>query len=281
MTSLRKLGTALMICLTVLMFAPFSTLAEEPTIGTIIVSVVDETGETISGNWYLHRGSTEGGFLVRNGSFSEKFQMDAGNYYLEVRGQVSSHPYYLVHSDNPQYLYGGSSITFNVQYFETQEQKLAASGNAPAAQSPELAGTTSQLSDDIFDEHGCNSTQGYTWCAKDESCIKFWSPACRIVTSETVAEPESEVAAEPDVAEEPAVSTVPAVSEDSGANDSGVPTFDMAPTPIEPQDLNTAIEADSGMRLVQTGSSAGLLLIASMLLSLGMLRRSYTRRQRP
>lgn len=271
MSFLRKIGIVLFTALLVTITVPSPSLAEDLTNGTIIIKVIAENGENVSGNWYLHRGTTENGYLIRNGSFGETFQAEEGYYYLDVRG-LSNRPYFIRYSKNPQFLYGGSTITFSVQYFKTQEEMLAASGDPTAAQVMETTSVGLETND-IYDIYGCNSTRGYVWCARTQACTKFWSPTCRVTvsedTSDGVAEAESDVGV-------PAV-TSPIVL----PNSPYVPTFETAPVGSGTANINTAIEGENDIRLVQTGSSAILLFIASVLLSSGMLRLFYTRRRLP
>lgn len=271
-TIFHKLAAVIFIFSALIMAFPSRLMAAESTMGTIHISVVAENGENVSGNWYLHRGTTENGYLIRNGSFGETFQAEEGYYYLEVRGLASSRPYFIRYSKNPQFLYGGSSIAFSVKYFKTQEEMLSASGDPAATQVMETTSVGLETTD-VYDIHGCNSTQGYVWCAKDQACTRFWSPVCKVSASQTPAEPTTSGST--------AVTTVPSVSETSAVSGLEVPSFETPPANSGTVNINTAIEAENDIRLVQTGNSAVLLFIASMLLSLGTFRLFYTRRRHP
>ena len=270
MSLLRRVSLPLSVTFFILSVVSFGVLAAEP--GTVNVSVQNEDGETISGDWYLHTGTSVSGFLLRNGSAGETFDVDAGTYFLEVRALPGDYPYYLIHSDNPQSVDEGGEITFNVEYFETEEAMLIASGNPPE---PQIVGQddTQPQEPDVYDEHGCNSTQQYVWCERSESCVQYWTPSCRVEEEEEeVAEEEEET---PTVAvidplsyrEVPDFNTPPVVS---GSQE--VPTFETPPATFNPE----VPEEESfvlPVSLAQTGPSAVLALIPSMLIGLAVVRR--------
>ena len=112
---------------------------EEVNLGTININLYDQNYDDFRGDWYLHQGTTIMGRVVRNGTSDETFDIENSVYFLEIRKIWETHPFYLVHSDNPQTLEAGGNITFNVQYFETEEQMLARidSGDQPPAPEPE------------------------------------------------------------------------------------------------------------------------------------------------
>jgi len=58
-----------------------------------------------------------------NGSGGETFSAPAGTYYLEYRNVPPTYNFRSLRSDNPQTLEIGGTITFNIQYFKTEEQK--------------------------------------------------------------------------------------------------------------------------------------------------------------
>lgn len=269
MSILKKLSIALAAGLFA-MLVPVAAMAESPQ-GTVTVSIQDAAGQAFSGDWYLHQGTTINGFLVRNGSAGETFDVNVGNYFLEVRGLAGDHPYYTIYSDNPQTVEENQSITYNVQYFETEEQMLIATGNPP---DPVTLGPTEETTTTfIIDEHGCNNTLGYAWCEVDNTCVKYWTPACKVAdqtpTEETQA-PASETAT--------TVVTNP-------ASYIQVPTFETAPSPEVPtwetppasspasDTGSTDVGAVMPVQLAQTGAAAAIPLAASMLASWALIRR--------
>lgn len=260
MSLLRTISIFLFVALLTLGFVPLGTFAESTS--TVIISVQDQDNLALSGDWYLHQGTTINGFLVRNGSAGETFQVDSGSYFLEVRNLMGSYPYYLLHSDNPQFVEEDAMITYNVQYFETEEQMLIASGNPPEPVSePEDEGL---LGYDIYDAYGCNSTQGFVWCAKSEICVKFWSPACQV---DEIVEEEEVVDETPEATPTTVLATSPSVY---------VPTFETPPSAFGPEvfDIEAAAAVVGGeFKLAQTGSSVALLLIPSMLIGLATFRK--------
>lgn len=270
MSLLRTISLSLFVALLTVILIPFgSLLAAEPE-GTVIISIQDENGEAFSGDWYLHQGTTINGFVVRNGSAGEVFQADFGSYFLEVRNLLGDHPYHLLYSDNPQFLSENETITFNVQYFETEEEMLVASGNPPEPiPEPEDEG---EVGYDIYDEHGCNSTQGYVWCAKSEACVKYWSPACLVDESE---EEEEEIDETPESTTPTILATSPAVHVPTFETPprAVVPTFETPPTLPASEVWDVEAAAAAGFQLAQTGSSVAFVLIPSILLGLTIFRR--------
>lgn len=244
--------------------------------GKVIVSVADDQNQAFSGEWYLHSGTTSTGSLVRNGSSGESFNIDAGTYYLEVRGLVHTYPYYYVFSSNPQILAENDTITFNVQYFKTQDAMLTASGHPPVVQTPQTTSSSSTV--DVYDEHGCNVTLGYAWCAKDQLCTKYWSPNCKVITTSTPAPT-------PAVSNTPEATPVAAANETAPTTGFDVPTFETPPVgssssaaaapATAPENPETSTDAANGQHLVQTGSSATFLFIVSVLLAAGIVRLTY------
>ena len=119
--------SALFILMMGISLIPGGRAAEVEDQGTIVINVYDENGDEFAGNWYLHQGINERGMVVRNGSNGETFLFSDGTYYLRAHGKTDA-PYPLIHSDNPQALEIGETITYNVQYFATEEALLAATG---------------------------------------------------------------------------------------------------------------------------------------------------------
>lgn len=267
MSLLKKLSITLLVTVFALGFLPLASGAAME--GTITVSVQNEDEDGFSGDWYLHQGTTISGMLIRNGSSSETFDVDTGTYYLEVRGVPNDRPYYYLHSENPQTVDEGETVIFNVQYFETEGEMLTASGNPPAAEEPEQ--TEEPVGYDIYDQHGCNSTQGYVWCERNESCVLYWSPACKVEepAEEPVEEEEEPVEATAVLATSPSVH-VPTFETAPGVP---VPTFETPPPTFEPDVPEDDEVLVLPLSLAQTGPSAALALIPSMLVGLAFLRR--------
>jgi hypothetical protein len=96
--------------------------------GAMVVNVIDENGMSFSGNWSLHRGANQNVFpIIRNGAKGEKFQVDPGIYFLEVQlPSDGRYQFKSLRSENPQIIEAGVTYNFNIQYFRTEEQKLAA-----------------------------------------------------------------------------------------------------------------------------------------------------------
>ena len=102
---------------------PFTALAaeSEPTTGTVVINVTDEYGDDVSGNWLLHFGTR----TIRNGMRSYSFETDPHSYTLEARA-ANNYPYRVITTENPQMLEAGETITFDVMYFKTEEDMIAA-----------------------------------------------------------------------------------------------------------------------------------------------------------
>jgi len=271
MSLLKKISVSLFVALLTVGLVPFGTLAAET--GTVTISVQDEHGDAFSGDWYLHRGTTINGYLVRNGSSGEMFQVESGYYFLEVRNIPGDGPYYLVHSDNPQMVEAGASETFNVEYFETAEAHAIASGNPPPPQVISTT-TTGPVLPDVFDSHGCNSTQQFVWCERSDACVRYWTPACRVDETEEDEEVPEDTTEAPVVAiiNPASYRSVPSFTMAPTTTGSEVPDFDTAPPSFDP----TVPEEESlalPLQLAQTGPAAALLLIPSMLIGLAVTRR--------
>lgn len=239
--SLRKVAASVFIVVITLMFITPLCRAEESE-GTITVSILDENGKPAGGNWYLYYGTTHNNYLARRGSVSESFRAPEGYYFLEVEGQAKSSPYFLRYSRTPQYLSQNGSVIFNMQYYGTQEDMLAASGRPPATRILETTAVGLQM-DEVFDIHGCDLTRGYAWCEKDQACTRYWTPYCRVI-----------------------------------ANQTGSESLINAPTPTTRAAL-TAVAG--GEHLFATGNSASALFVISPLLAAGILHLSGIRRRRP
>lgn len=122
-----------LILLTALLLSfPYSALMADAasTQGKVIINVLDENNKPYSGNWYLHQGITDNGLLVRNGSSGETFTVQEGIYFLTVYKKDYFRPYHVIYSTNPQTLTANETITFNVQYFKTEEEM--ANAEAPS-----------------------------------------------------------------------------------------------------------------------------------------------------
>lgn len=90
--------------------------------GRVTVNVYNQDGEPYVGHWYLHLGTTKNNRVIRNGLRGKSVNLEWGDYYLDVWKVEKTGQYYLIHSENPQRLLPGEEITFNVQYFKTEEQ---------------------------------------------------------------------------------------------------------------------------------------------------------------
>ncbi|MBN2306518.1 hypothetical protein JXD20_00875 [Candidatus Peregrinibacteria bacterium] len=271
MSFIKKISLSLFVALLTIIYVPFGTLAAET--GAIAISVQDENGDSFIGNWYLHRGTTIHGFLVRNGSGSESFQVDTGSYFLEVRAVPVNHPYYLIHSDNPQYLDSGDTVTFNVQYFETEEEKLIAEGHPPTPQVIS-ANDSEPTEPDVYDVHGCNSTQQYVWCERSESCVRYWTPSCQTEDTEEEVVEEENTTPTVSVIDPLSYREVPDFNMAPTAVNSNVPTFETPPTTFNPE-VPEETSLILPLSLAQTGPSAMLALIPSMLIGLAVIRRKH------
>ncbi|MBU0577834.1 hypothetical protein KJ742_05195 [Patescibacteria group bacterium] len=126
--SLFKKASIAFLSLFILSFIPFVTFAEEdPSLGTITINTRNQEGEAITGNWYLHQGGTINGSVIRNGLSGETFQVDPGSYYLEARKATGIYDFYDVYqitTENPQSVVAGGITTFNITYYETEEDML-------------------------------------------------------------------------------------------------------------------------------------------------------------
>jgi hypothetical protein len=123
---MRKLFTQLIILFVLLTAVPLTIFAadyENPDLGTIVINIKNQNGESIVGNWYLHQGGINGP-VPRNGSSGETFKLEDGIYYLEVRFTDYYKAYYLS-GDNPKTLLPGDIATFSVTYYPTQEDMEA------------------------------------------------------------------------------------------------------------------------------------------------------------
>lgn len=147
-SSIYRVGKYFLLTLLIATLLPINNLAdlsvralatsdEEASLGTININLYDQNYEDFIGNWYLHQGTTIKGRLIRNSISDETFDIENGVYFLEVRKIWKTHPFYLVHSDNPQTLEAEGEITYNVQYFETEEQMLARMNDGDLPPEPE------------------------------------------------------------------------------------------------------------------------------------------------
>jgi len=205
----------------------------DPDKGTVIVNVSDSTGNAVSGKWYLHQFNISG-FVPRNGSSSEVFQIQPGTYYLEARLSGSYGAYWLK-SKNPQSVSAGQTITFDLAYYATQEAK---------EQAQEFAEMQ----------------------ANEAAALAAEEPVTEEVV-EPIAEeaPDEETVDEETTAEEEVLATVTLLIPNEPETTSYVPTFDTAPSADsedESYDLG-AIES-----LAQTGPELAVLFIPSAIAGL-------------
>ncbi|MCK5601692.1 hypothetical protein KAR91_07485 [Candidatus Pacearchaeota archaeon] len=248
--------------LCVLAILPFGLSHAQSNTGEMQINIYDQDGQPFSGTWYLHQGPNDDGLTIRNGSLGETFQLNEGYYTLVAHGKTYQYPYVVIHSDNPQEVITGQTAVFNVQYFQTEEQMLNATGETPAITT--TSPSTNTIDEDLFDEFGCNRTEGYVWCEREQKCAKPWYLACKVET------PAEEVAEE--VVSEPVATTSLRSSYVSPQSFADVPTFNMAPTTST--STVTSAATPETFELVTTGPSAALAaMIGSMMLSGLAIRR--------
>lgn len=95
---------------------PFAALAQDATAsGTITISVTDQDGKSIAGNWFLYQGISDTGLLIRNGSIGESFSIAPGNYFLQTQS-VAGYNSGTVTTANPQTLADGGHLRFRISY---------------------------------------------------------------------------------------------------------------------------------------------------------------------
>jgi len=99
---------------------------------TVNVNMQDQTGHTVIGSWFLHKGG-ENGFQIRNGSSSESFEMEYGKYFLSLNPTSSMKAYYLVGEEPLRDIAPGDSTTYNVIYFKDLSEKTAYLAAPPAS----------------------------------------------------------------------------------------------------------------------------------------------------
>lgn len=121
---MRKLFGKTALLLALLMVLPFIGLAADPESneGTFKIDVIDRYGHSTVGNWYLHQGGSNG-LVLRNGSSSEEFNMDAGNYFLEVR-LTKDYKAYDLEIEPFQSLSVGETVTYTLRYYADEEELL-------------------------------------------------------------------------------------------------------------------------------------------------------------
>jgi hypothetical protein len=123
MKSAQIFKKIILIAILFLILPNASKAADEINLGKIIVNIHDENNNAYVGNWFLHNGITANGTVVRNGSSGETFNLEAGTYFIEAQKSDNIRPYRLIRSDNPQTVTAGETITFDIQYFQTEDQK--------------------------------------------------------------------------------------------------------------------------------------------------------------
>ncbi len=258
-----KLIKNIFLSLCVLAILPFGLSHAQSSTGKMQVNVYDQDNQPFSGTWYLHQGPNEKGLTIRNGSLGETFQLNEGYYTLVAHGKTYQYPYVVIHSDNPQRVIAGETAVFNIQYFQTEEQMLTATGEAPTTTTTTSAPVTTNTKIE-FDEFGCNRLEGYAWCEREQKCAKPWYLACKVKKTE---EPVVE-----EITEEPVRSPIVRSSYVSPRSYRDVPTFNMAPTTSTP--TVTSAATPETFELAATGPSAALAaMIGSMMLSGIAIRR--------
>lgn len=233
---------------------PVNTFASGHDRGTITINVYDEQFEEIRGQWFLHRGPNDDGLLMRNGTGSETFQIEDGIYYLKVLRIFNDnfevdHPFYLINSENSQFLEVNETIRFDVQYFKTEEAMLLASGETlPITAASPVETDNTEI---IFDEFGCNRPIGQAWCERSQKCISPWVIACKVDKETTETTEDTEPAPAPVVNSSPQTA----------------PTVVINPAPIQPAPAQSATTTDQSFELAATGPSAILLSLLSLSLA--------------
>ena len=143
LNNMKSVKNVILIILLLLAFPTSAFMAEVSNQGTITINVYDENNKPYMGNWYLHQGTNEKGLVLRNGSSGETFSFKEGTYFLRVYKKDSTHPYNVIYSNNPQTLTADETITFNVQYFKTQEEM----NNASSSSTTETSSTDTDTTD--------------------------------------------------------------------------------------------------------------------------------------
>lgn len=259
-----KLIKNISLFLCILAILPLGLTHAQSNMGQMQINVYDENNEPFSGIWYLHQGPNDNGLTIRNGSLGETFVLNEGYYTLVAHGKTYQHPYVVIHSDNPQQVVAGKVAVFNVQYFATEEEMLAATGEGPAIAPASISEPTNTKVE--FDEFGCNRLEGYAWCEREQKCAKPWYLACKVEKKELTEEP---VVSEPVVVRSPIVRSS-YINPQSARN---VPTFETAPV-VTSYPVITSAETREVFELAATGPSAGLaVMIGSMMLSGIAIRR--------
>ena len=249
----------MVLALLLVTLLPFQSFAQEEDMGTIVINILDGEGEAMTGNWFLHRGISRLNTTVRNGANSETFLFSWGTYFLETQ-PVHQHPFHMVESENPQLLMPGETITYNVFYFKTEEEMVMATGELP--DTPIAAAQSGYAPGVVIDEYGCNRTLGYVWCERDQMCVTYWTPICKVTSDVRVT--ETEVVLEPDQSPDTPISD--ASTRITYFVDTGdVPTFETQPSTSTAAEASAA-ETTEEFELAQTGTSGLMVLAGSMLL---------------
>lgn len=114
---MSRLKTFISLIALLFAFSPFSVFAQssQHSSGFIEIKVVDQNGNDIGGNWYLHEGQGPDGLIVRNGTFSENFSVPYGYFYFRGERKVG-YSSFEVTSENPQQSIPKGLITFTLVY---------------------------------------------------------------------------------------------------------------------------------------------------------------------
>lgn len=224
---------------------------------TVTVDVQNEAGSAFSGEWTLYEGSSDSGTVFWNGNASETFDVNEGTYFLKVFPIGAAYPYVAVKSSNPQTVSTDGTVTFEVQYFKTENDMIIQTGGSIDVVTSLVSGTNN-YTEVIIDEFGCNRTEGEAWCQRFNECIRYWSPWCKIIPDVRVTENENPAPVPSTTSSQPTTSP-------STTSYSDVPAFS---TPVSGSTDN------SGYQLAEAGP-AGLIgmLIPAMLGGLWITRR--------
>lgn len=225
---------------------------------TVTVNVQSETGSAFSGEWTLYEGSNDSGTVFWNGNASETFDVNEGTYFLKVFPLGIAYPYVAVKSRNPQTVSTDGTVTFEIQYFKTENDMIIQTGgNIDVVTTPLIPGTNN-YTEVIIDEFGCNRTESEAWCQRFNECIRWWNPWCKITPDVRVTENENASPTPSTTSSSPTTT--------SSSSTSSVPSFS---TPV-----SSPATTSGEYELAATGP-AGLIgmLLPAMLGSLWITRR--------
>ena len=198
---------ALFIFSAVFLALPLAGLAATPeeNEGVVAIVIVDRFGQETSGNWYLHQWGASGP-IVRNGTSDEKFVVDAGNYYLEVRTSGDQKAYELT-GDALQTIAEGETYTYNVRYYPDEEamtlgpiSPLSSEETEPEASQPTEETEEEVAEEEVVEEESVVPETSGTYVpdfneAPRPSVPEFTTPPAQPVVTVVAAEPQEIIAA--------------------------------------------------------------------------------------